>query len=97
MATNIVVPGNKSRALNRWLKRAGRMATAKGLGGKGHMRRRMWYASAAPSCVSAQYSTQPYAQLQLGDLAIDVTNDNAYICTVVVASDTDATFSKINV
>jgi len=99
MATNIVVPDNKSRVLNKLLKSIGKSTTLGevGLKNPGHARRRLWSSAGVPSCLKAQYDTSPYDLLQVGDFAYDSSNDHAYVCTVEVAASTDATFTKVSV
>lgn len=99
MATNTVVPKNKSRALALFIKAIGKSTTLGEVGAKskGHMRRRMWWASTTPDTVSAQYSTSPHNLLQVGDFCVDTGNLLAYVCTVEPANATDATWTLISV
>ncbi len=99
MATNVYIPKNKGRALTKALMYIGKSTTLDEVGFKniGHANSRVWWASTTPTAVSAQYSTSPYDQMRIGDLAFDTTNKLSYVVTVDLASDTDATFTSISI
>jgi len=99
MATNTVVPDNKSRALAQLLKYIGKSTTLGEVGTKsrGHMRRRIWRSPGTPSTLQGQYATSPHDKLQIGDFCIDTTGKLAYVCTVEPAASTDATWTPISV
>lgn len=55
-------------------------------------RKSKWQAAGTPAVDAASQDTYPVA---LGDLAWDYTNSLPYICTVVPAANTAATFVKL--
>ncbi len=99
MATNVVVPKNKSRVLNKFMGAVGKSTTLGEVGGKnlGHVRKRIWWSPGTPAIDKTDYNTSPYNLLQVGDLAYDSTNDLAYMCTVEVAGSTSAVFTLVSV
>ncbi len=100
MATNVVVPKNKSRTLNRIFRYFGKSTTLSpehGLKSPGHARRRVWWSPGTPQTLQAQYATSPYDLLQIGDLCLDTSNKLVYVCTVDCAVATDATWTLVSI
>ena len=100
MATNIVVPKNKSRVFNLILRYFGKSTTLspeRGLKNLGHARRRIWHSPGTPETLQAQYATSPYNLLQIGDICLDTSNKLVYVCTVDCAVSTDATWTLVSV
>ena len=90
MADNLNIAKNGSRVLSKILKKLSFSAS-------GHSKyvllKATWWSTGAPAVDAGSQGTYPVA---LGNLAYDNTNDDAYICTVIPAANTAATFVKMN-
>lgn len=92
MADNIIKAKDGERVLSKIFKKI-QLSSNGSRSAMAAARKRAWWAKGVPAVDAASQDNFP---VQLGDLAYDNTNDDAYVCTVVPAASTAATFVKIN-
>lgn len=89
MADNIIVSRNKGRIFDKICLKLGWSRGSLG----GIKKRCRWQAAGTPAVDANSHEAYP---VQTGDMAWDVTNSYAYICSVAPTASTAATFVKMH-
>jgi len=89
MADNIIATSRRSRVFDKICLKLGWPRGSIG----GLRRKAKWHAAGTPAVDAGSQATYPVAT---GDLAWDVTNSYAYICSVAPTANTAATFVKLH-